>query len=621
MRSKLADILRDNRFSTLLEKYIGSRDDAANSMFSQHKFLSEKLASDRFVLPVTGVQGCGKSTLLNALLFDKPVLPIDADETTCVPVELTWAEEPSNQAYVRYSDGRVDEVAAAQESLELLVDNKKNPGNALGIDRVVIESSSPLLREGLVLVDLPGTGSLTRTNAETTQQYLEEAVGILFLLRTVPPLTRSESVFVALNWSRLPLAIFAQNRWVGESQDECDEGSRHNILVLKQLAEKCHLAVDAEPEIQVVNAYNALKASLKGDQSLARESGLDNLRNTLSEIATRWPEEVSSSIGALVRIQLDHCFTQIKDELKLLQLDSKEAEHQLESEHARFDEYISKAAKRCEQAISLISTFEKKSLEEIQEWAHDIEPSLRNSMRTKMRAGVVDGPRLERALLEEEDAVLDEVFADLLERLFHLDDKLRTEFEDLPDWSMNKPESSFRTVKKSEKAKPENLAPKVLAAGGAAGGAIGGAKGGAALGAALGSVLPGPGNVILGIVGGVLGGLLGAFIGGKAGKVGKSKITERRAKAIEPDVFKAIQDFVSDSLEKLKVQIQTTAATITGCIRKWKAKQISDFDGERARMMDCSKADVTQRKQKIEELQLDLKAISCYADELKEVLH
>lgn len=619
MNSNLSDVLLDKEFGTLLEKYLGSKEEPANSVSAQHEFLAEKLATDRFVLPVTGVQGCGKSTLLNALLFDEPVLPIDADETTCVPVELTWAEEPSDQAFVKYSDGRVDEVAATQESLELLVDNKKNPGNTLGVDRVVVESSSPLLQEGLVLVDLPGTGSLTRANAETTQQYLKEAVGIFFLLRTVPPLTRSESVFVAMNWSRLPLAIFAQNMWVGESKDECDEGARHNRLVLKQLAEKCHLAIDTEPEIQVVNAYNALKASLKGNQSLARDSGLDNLRNTLSGIATKWPEEVSSSVSALVDMQVNHCLTQIKDELDLIQADAKEAERQLELEQARFEEYISTATEKCEKAVSEISTFEKKSLEELRMWARDIEPSLRNSMRTKMRAGVVDGPRLERALLEEEEAALDEVFADLLERLFDLDDKLRIEFENLPDWSMSKPESSYHTVKKREKTKPENLFPKVLTAGGGAGGAIAGAKGGAALGSLLGSVVPGPGNVIGGVVGGLLGGLVGLFIGGMVGKIGKSQITASRAKAIEPEVFSAIQDFVRDSQEELRAQIQTSAAEIAGSIGTWKDKQMDDFDRERIRMVESSNADGEHRERKIVELNLDLEAIRIYANKLKEV--
>ena len=173
MSTTLEKLLHDIDLDRLLAKYIGSEGENEEAFSERHAILASKLNADRFVLPVTGVQGCGKSTLINALLFDRPVLPIDADETTCVPVEIVWAKKPKHQAIVKFRDGRTEEVPAQQESLARLVDNQRNPGNQLGVDRVIVQSSSPLLSTGLVLVDLPGTGSLTRNNLQTTQQYLE----------------------------------------------------------------------------------------------------------------------------------------------------------------------------------------------------------------------------------------------------------------------------------------------------------------------------------------------------------------------------------------------------------------------------------------------------------------
>ena len=43
------------------------------------------LDSDECVIPVLGTQGAGKSSFLNAVLFGDIVLPVDADETTCIP--------------------------------------------------------------------------------------------------------------------------------------------------------------------------------------------------------------------------------------------------------------------------------------------------------------------------------------------------------------------------------------------------------------------------------------------------------------------------------------------------------------------------------------------------------
>src|SRR5574343_358123 len=88
-----------------------------------------QLAAERFVLPIAGIQGSGKSTLLNALAFDEPVLPIDADETTCVPVEIRWAERPQPQATVHYADGRTETLPRTEDALRSVVHNESNPGN------------------------------------------------------------------------------------------------------------------------------------------------------------------------------------------------------------------------------------------------------------------------------------------------------------------------------------------------------------------------------------------------------------------------------------------------------------------------------------------------------------
>ncbi|HEY0094098.1 MAG TPA: dynamin family protein, partial [Archangium sp.] len=206
----LESLLADGELARLVGQYGG---DKAGDVAQRYALFRERLGLRRFVVPIAGIQGTGKSTFLNAIAFGRPVLPIDADETTCVPVEIRHAREPAMEAVIHFQDGRTERVPADEESLGRFVHNGNNPGNRLGVSKVVLESDRPLLASGLVLVDLPGVGSLTAANLETTRRYLEESAGVLFMLRTTPPITRSESLFVTTWWARLPTAFFVQNWW------------------------------------------------------------------------------------------------------------------------------------------------------------------------------------------------------------------------------------------------------------------------------------------------------------------------------------------------------------------------------------------------------------------------
>lgn len=93
---KLTALLQNSDLAALVDRYLFSPGAPADARYPLY---AKRLSSRRFVMPVAGVQGSGKSTLLNALAFERPVLPVDADETTCVPVEIVWSAAPSGMAY------------------------------------------------------------------------------------------------------------------------------------------------------------------------------------------------------------------------------------------------------------------------------------------------------------------------------------------------------------------------------------------------------------------------------------------------------------------------------------------------------------------------------------------
>src|SRR5262249_53442278 len=122
--ASLTELLRDTRLAAVIDRYLNPKDVPPGvATTARYSAFLERLQARRFVLPVVGVQGCGKSTLLNAIAFDRPVLPVAANETTCVPVEIGWAQTPNAEARVVYFDGREERVSATENALLRLVDN------------------------------------------------------------------------------------------------------------------------------------------------------------------------------------------------------------------------------------------------------------------------------------------------------------------------------------------------------------------------------------------------------------------------------------------------------------------------------------------------------------------
>jgi GTP-binding protein EngB required for normal cell division len=114
---------------------------------------------------------------LNALL-STDVLPVGINPITAVPTRLLYG--PTLCATVAYGNGREETVTV--EELGKLVTEQGNPGNLRNVARAVVEVPSPRLRQGIVLVDTPGLGSLARRGAAETLAYLPSCDLALLLI-------------------------------------------------------------------------------------------------------------------------------------------------------------------------------------------------------------------------------------------------------------------------------------------------------------------------------------------------------------------------------------------------------------------------------------------------------
>lgn len=129
--------------------------------------LASRMEDDNLEVALFGRVSSGKSSLLNALL-DTEVLPVGVNPITAVPTKLRYGT--SLQAAVTYSDGRNEVIPI--EQLAALVTEQGNPGNLRNVVRALVEVPSRRLKQGIVLVDTPGLGSLARKGAAETLAYL-----------------------------------------------------------------------------------------------------------------------------------------------------------------------------------------------------------------------------------------------------------------------------------------------------------------------------------------------------------------------------------------------------------------------------------------------------------------
>lgn len=273
------ELLNDDRFNYLIDKYF-NHEGQGEEYKEYFKHFIENLDKNELIMPVLGVQGAGKSSFLNAILMDDNVLPTDVDETTCVPVEVKFGEN-TDEAIIYFHDKPKEKINIKE--LEKYVHNDYNEANKLNVSKIIIFNDSEILKQGLVLVDLPGVGSLTPENQKTTLDYVNRLAFAIFVIRTNPPITKTEKNFINALWPKLSNTIFVQNKWNDETKEDAEDAKEHNESVIQGISLSHN--EDKEIHVNVVNVYEALKSKLTYNDEEYRNSGITNVIDEIRKVA------------------------------------------------------------------------------------------------------------------------------------------------------------------------------------------------------------------------------------------------------------------------------------------------------------------------------------------------
>jgi GTP-binding protein EngB required for normal cell division len=159
----------------------------------QIELILRRLENARLEIAVFGRVNSGKSSLLNHVV-GQDVLPVGVTPVTAVATRLTWGQRTQVQ---------VDSVDAASrevplDDVEEYASEARNPGNRRHVTRIEIALPSPRLRDGVVLVDTPGIGSLAHSGSRESFAYLPQCDFAVVLLDAASSLSEEDLALLHL---------------------------------------------------------------------------------------------------------------------------------------------------------------------------------------------------------------------------------------------------------------------------------------------------------------------------------------------------------------------------------------------------------------------------------------
>lgn len=538
----VADIIGDSRLLELLDKYAVVTDEHGSKVSDIITKLANGVENPELIVPVLGSQGVGKSTLINAILGAN-VLPNEADETTCVPVEIRFGAR--EKAVVYFQSGETSEIELSCDSLREFVDNNENDGNEKCVSHIALETPCKLLENGLVIVDLPGVGSLTQNNNETTMRYIRQLCTAIFVIPTVPTIRRSEEIFIRGAWGSFSSAIFVQNRWDDETDQEVNDSVAFNSLVLNNIAKKVNTTFSGK--ICVVNAYRAILSRLKND---TRECERSNLPELLAELENLSVNRLNLEISNF-KSKITSYITSAQAAIMQYIAESQMNEEELRAERERIYEEFYSATNEIQQLVDdLLACVEEKRNEadmKAGQLSRKSAESLRADIRKLIDNGVVDGDQLTVAFSECQEKYLLDAIEQHYDYMNEMTYELGKKLEVLAEKITIDRTASFAAQRF------ENRQAFKFEKGLQVGIEIGGALGGIKVGAMIGTAISGPVGTVVGAIAGIGIGIVAGLLGKKT----KHSITAKRGSLAK----RAIEPCVIEFEEKIYVSISSNTNT------------------------------------------------------------
>ena len=171
LRGQVVLALQDGR--DLANELPGISDAVAAEFEAADKLISNLSLS----LMVVGAEGVGKSTLIRGLLGEE-LSPIEADQAgTVAPVYFQYGASADPSFSIAFSSPAKPALQCDQKTFLDHIRQRTNENNQKGVACGIVEIDKQILRNGLLLVDMPGTGGISDQVRNEAQRFLENNTG------------------------------------------------------------------------------------------------------------------------------------------------------------------------------------------------------------------------------------------------------------------------------------------------------------------------------------------------------------------------------------------------------------------------------------------------------------
>ena len=199
----------------------------------------DRLETKSFEIALFGRVSSGKSSLLNHMV-QADILPVGVNPVTAVPTRLMYGCAP--RLTVSYADQSPESLDISR--LPEFVSERHNAGNYKHVTRIVVELPSERLRDGVVLVDTPGLGSLATAGASETLAYLPRCDLGVVLIDAGSTLTEDDlSTIRTLYDAGIPASVLLSKSDVLNPEDR----TRSLAYVAEQIRSRLGLKLSLHP--------------------------------------------------------------------------------------------------------------------------------------------------------------------------------------------------------------------------------------------------------------------------------------------------------------------------------------------------------------------------------------
>lgn len=583
------DLIQNPKFKYLLDKYLNYEGQEINYMDYFNHFV-DNLRKNEIIIPVLGIQGAGKSSFLNSILMEENILPTDVDETTCVPVEVKYGTD-TNCAEVCFFDGGSKIISV--EDLEKYVHNDYNEGNILGVSKIVLYNKSEILKNNIVLVDLPGVGSLTPENQKTTLDYVNKLAAGIFMIRTNPPITRTERNFINALWPKLSNTIFVQNQWNDETLEDVLDAKDHNEMVLNGIAGVHKDKRDVK--VNIVNVYQAVCGKFSHDADIYSRSGIDAVIEEIKQI----PEVYNKELIETLEVKIHDTILNLEQSIESYKISSFNKSIENERNKEVEIENLQNVLSENKNNFKRIRRYASNEMDDIIYNSEQLIKKkielLKSELRRIINKGIVDGDRLSLIYKDVSDKVINELMEEILSMTGELINNLNIELQGIKIKSFKGKYENISFFNKKSSFKFENSLPSVLGLGSGVIGTMG----------AAGS-FGGPVGILIGMSVGLVFSIIGEFM--------KKEITKTRASYTLRDLEPMIEDLENYLKEEILDDLRAKKEEVDDSIKELRRNSEKSLRSDMDQIE--SKYDYVYTENHREEFERDLKILN----EIKETM-